>query len=283
MMPRFRPVAVLAALSWVAVSVIAAQAVAEEFQCQRGDLVRRIELRFADDADRLPCAVIYWRDTEAPGRPQNLWHADHELEFCRSKAREMVERLESAGWGCEGAPIGSAAATGAPERSSPDPERPDDPAASRGSESASPTARPDQATLRAALARDIQRLQELTAGSPGEFATDTATLGDLNGDGLEDAAVLLTHRAEGAEPTYYLLAYVFNGATFQPVARINLEAYYRNFTEVGIQDVAGGSVDILLHVPRADDPQCCPSGRRQATFGLRDGQLVLLKESEPGA
>jgi hypothetical protein len=280
MMPTFRPAAVLAALSWVVVSVIAAQAVAEEFQCHRGDLVRRIELRLADDADRLPCAVIYWRDTEAAGRPQTLWHAEHELDFCRNKAREMVEGLESAGWGCEGAPIGSATATGAPERSSPDPERPDDPAASRGSESANATARPDQATLRAALARDIRRLEELTAGSPGEFATDTATLGDLNGDGLEDAAVLLTHRAEGAEPTYYLLAYVFNGATFQPVARINLEAYYRNFTEVGIQDVAGGAVDILLHVPRADDPQCC---RRQATFGLRDGQLILLKESEPGA
>jgi hypothetical protein len=280
MMPTFRPVAVLATLSWIAAAVVAAQA--EEFQCQRGDLVRRVELRFADDADRLPCAVIYWRDTEAPGRPQNPWHADHDLDFCRNKAREMVERLESAGWACRGASIGAAAATGAPERSSPDPD-PDDPAASRGSEAAGPGGQPDQATLHAALARDIRRLEELTAGSSGEFATDTATLGDLNGDGLEDAAVLLTHRTEGAEPTYYLLAYVFNGATFQPIARINLEAYYRNFTEVGIQDVAGGAVDILLRVPRADDPQCCPSGRRQATFGLRDGQLVLLKESEPGA
>jgi hypothetical protein len=283
MMPRFRPGAVLATLSWIVISVSVAQAVAEEFRCQRGDLVRRIELRLADDAGRLPCAVIYWRDSEAPGQPQNLWNADHDLDFCRRKAREMAERLQSAGWACEGAPIGATAATGAPERSSPDPERPEEPAGSQGSESASPTARPDQATLRAALARDIRRLEELTAGSSGEFATDTATLGDLNADGLEDAAVLLTHRAKGAEPTYYLLAYVFNGATFQPVARINLEAYYRNFTEVGIQDVAGGAVDILLRVPRADDPQCCPSGRRQATFGLRDGQLVLLKESEPGA
>jgi hypothetical protein len=283
MMPTFRPVAVLATLSWVAVSAIAAPAVAEEFQCQRDDLVRRIELRFADDADRLPCAVIYWRDTEAPGQSERLWHADHELDFCRNKAREMVQRLESAGWACGGPSIGSAATTVAPERSSPGLEHSDEPAASRSSEAAAPTARPDQAALRAALARDIRRLEELTAGSPGEFATDTATLGDLNGDALEDAAVLLTHRTEGAEPTYYLLAYVFNGATFQPVARINLEAYYRNFTEVGIEDVAGGAVDILLQVPRADDPQCCPSGRRQATFGLRDGQLVLLKESEPGA
>ena len=76
---------------------------------------------------------------------------------------------------------------------------------------------------------------------------------------------------------------LFDGETFQPVARINLEAFYQNFTEVGIRDVAGGAVDLLLRVPRAGDPQCCPSGRRQATFGLRDRQLVLLKESELGA
>lgn len=282
-MPTFRPVPVLATLSFLAVSVIAAGAVAEEFQCQRGELVRRIEVRFADDADRLPCEVIYWRDSEAPGQPQSLWNAEHQLDYCQDRAREMVEQLENAGWACAATPIGSAAAAVSPGRSSPEPGNADNATASRGAAPASPTARPDQATLRAALARDIRRLEQLTAGSSGDFATDTAALGDLNGDGLEDAAVLLTHRADGAEPTHYLLAYLFDGETFQPVARINLEAYYKNFTEVGIREVAGGAVEILLQVPRADDPQCCPSGRRQATFGLRDRQLVLLKESDPGA
>jgi hypothetical protein len=100
---------------------------------------------------------------------------------------------------------------------------------------------------------------------------------------MEDAAVLLTHRADGAEPSHYLLAYLFDGETFQPVARINLEAFYQNFTEVGIKAVADGAVEILLRVPRADDPACCPSGRRQATFGLQDRAFVLLRESEPGA
>jgi hypothetical protein len=281
MMLSFRPAPVLATLSFLAVSLVAARVMAEEFHCQRGDLVRRIEVQVADDADRLPCEVVYWRDDEAPGQPQALWNAEHQLDYCTDKAREMAERLEDAGWACDAIPIGAAAA--APERTSPQRSSPDDSSSIRDTPPANPTARPDQATLRAALARDIRRLEELTAASSGSFATQAATLGDLNGDGGADAAVLLTHRAEGAAPAHYLLAYLFTGETFQPVARINLDAYYKNFTDIGIRNVAGGAVEIVMQVLRADDPRCCPSGRRQATFGLRDGELVLLKESDPGA
>jgi hypothetical protein len=278
-MPTFRPFPVLVALSAVTVAIGAAEGVAEEFQCRRGDLVRRIEVQFANRADRLPCEVIYWKDDEAPGRPEQLWNAEHEIAFCTEKAREMVARLESAGWACAPRSGGAegptrTATTPSSERPSPQP---------RDSAPAHATGRPDRATLRAALARDIRRLDQLTAHSSGGFATDTATLGDLNGDGIEDAAVLLTHRGDGVAPSHYLVAYLFDGETFQPVARINLGAFYQNVTEVGIEDVEGGAVDLLLRMARAGDPQCCPSGRRQATFGLRDRQLVLLRESEPGA
>ena len=279
-MRSFRPAPVLATLGCLAVSLVAARAMAEEFQCQRGDLVRRIEVQFADDADRLPCEVLYWRDDEAPGQPQALWNAEHQLGYCTNKAREMAERLEDAGWSCDATPTG---ATAAAERSAPRRGSPDDSTSNQGAPPANPSAQPDQATLRAALARDIQRLEELTADPSGSFATQAATLGDLNRDGLADAAVLLTHSTENAAPSHYLLAYLFTGDTFQPVARINLDAYYKNFTEVGIRDVGGGAVEIVMQVLRADDPRCCPSGRRQATFGLRDREFVLLEESEPGA
>jgi hypothetical protein len=282
MMLSFRPAPVLATLSSLAVSLVAARAMAEEFQCQRGDLVRRIEVQFADDADRLPCEVVYWRDDEAPGQPQALWNAEHQLGYCRDKAREMAERLQDSGWACDAIQIGSPAA--APEGSSSQrSSSPENPSPSRNAPPPNQTAQPDQATLRAALARDIQRLEELTTDSSGSFATQAATLGDLNGDGVADAAVLLTHHADGAAPAHYLLAYLFTGGTFQPVARINLDAYYKNFTEVGIRTVAGGAVEIVMQVLRADDPRCCPSGRRQATFGLRDREFVLLEESDPGA
>jgi hypothetical protein len=279
MMLAFRPAPVLAMLSFLAVS-LAVRAMAEEIQCQRGDLLRRIEVQFADDADRLPCEVVYWREDEAPGQPQALWNAEHQLDYCTDKAREMAEQLEDAGWACDATPVGSAAAAGpsAPQRANPGDSR-----SARNAPPATAAARPDQATLRAALARDIERLEELTADPSGSFATQATTLGDLNGDGLADAAVLLSHHADGAAPSHYLLAYVFTGETFLPVARINLNAYYKNFTEVGIRNVAGGAVEIVMQVLRADDPRCCPSGRREATFGLRDRELVLLKESDPGA
>ena len=61
------------------------------------------ELQFADDADRLPCQVVYWKDQESPGEPRVPWRANSDLEFCVVKAREMVDGLQSAGWSCGGA------------------------------------------------------------------------------------------------------------------------------------------------------------------------------------
>lgn len=282
MMSTIRSVVLVATLGAGTVFAMTVEARGEEFQCQRGDQVRRVELRLADDADQLPCEVVYWLDTEAPGQPQSLWNAQNQLDYCRDKARQMVERLESAGWACD---AGGDDALAPPTAAGPEsprpapaesvPPQPAEPAATRG--------QPDLATLRAALDRDVRRLEELTAGSSGGFATDGATLGDLNGDGLEDAAVLLTHSTEGEEPTHYLLAYLFVGETFRPIARVNIEAFYHNFADVKIEDVTEGAVQILLHVPRADDPPCCPSGRRQATFGLQDREFVLLKEIDRGA
>jgi hypothetical protein len=276
------PAPILATLGFVAITTIAATAAGQEFQCRRDELIRRIELQFANDADRLPCEVVYWKDSEAPGQSQRPWRADHQLDFCTEKAREMVELLEAEGWACdEVAPSAEAAAPArpaAPRLSEPSSLTPP----SRDAGATPGTGQPDDATLQAALARDIRRLEELTNGS-GKFAPETATLGDLDKDGLEDAAVLLTHRSASGERTHYLMAYLFDGQTFQPVARLKIEGFYQNFSDVGLQAVEDGAVELLLLIPRADDPQCCPSGRRRATFGLQGGQFVLLNESDSGA
>ena len=285
-MPSRRPAPVLAALSSIAVWILPPQAQSEEYHCRRGDLVRRIEVRFADDADRLPCQVVYWRDTERPGQPRIPWNAENQLEFCTQKARELVERLQRAGWACNReAPLSADAAeldagTAAQEPSR-EPAVPDATAPRREPENGAP--QPDRAILQAALARDIRRLDQLTGASSWRFEPDMATLGDLDGDGVEDGAVLLSHRDENGGTSHHLLAYLFDGTTFRPVARINVEAYYQNFTDVAIESIADGGIELLLHTPRAGDPACCPSGRRRATFELRDGQLVLAAESESGA
>jgi hypothetical protein len=287
-MPSRRPALVLATLSLLAVSMLAERAWGEEYQCRRGDLVRRIEVRFADDADRLPCQVLYWRDSERPGQPRVPWKADHELEFCINKAREVADHLRSAGWTCDDDTALSEDAaqldTGAPaERSSREPAAPEATAITPRDDAANGSSKPDQATLQAALARDIRRLDQLSGTSPGGFEPQMATLGDLNGDGVADGAALLNHRDGDGGASHHLLVYLFDGNTFQPVARLNLEAYYQNFTNVAIAAIADGGIELQLNTPRAGDPACCPTGRRRATFELRDGKLVLVAESDSGA
>ena len=353
------PGLVIGTLSLIAVSILAGHAQSEEFQCRRGDLVRRIELRLADDADRLPCQVVYWKDQESPGEPRVPWKADHDLEFCVAKAREMVDGLQSAGWSCGGAAqpsqdaaeldaiepsegssrppaAHSAAATTANRSRHPqdlrerrparaaatrrcrEPNRairgssreqaaqlappPPDDAANRIAPSAGPSREPaaqltapppddaangaatsDQATLQAALDRDIRRLEELGGASAGRFKPEMTTLGDLDRDGVPDGAVLLSHRDDDGGSSHHLLAYLFEGNTFRPVARLNLESYYQNVASVALGEIADGGIELLLHTRRAGDPACCPSGRRNATFELRDGQFVLVAESDSGA
>jgi hypothetical protein len=281
------PGLVVGTLSLIAVSILAGHAQSEEFQCRHGDLVRRIELRLADDADRLPCEVVYWRDQESPGEPRVPWKADHDLQFCMDKAREMVDGLQSAGWTCDGAALPSqdAAELDAIAPSAGPSREPAVEAARSPGEHAEngPPVTPDQATLQAALARDIRRLDELGGASSGKFKPEMTTLGDLNGDGVADGAVLLSHRDADGGSSHHLLAYLSDGNTFRPVARLNLESYYQNVTSVAIGEIADGDVELLLHTRRAGDPACCPSGRRSAKFELRDGQFVLVAESDSGA
>lgn len=308
-----RPALILATLSLLAGSSLAERAQSEEYHCRRGDLVRRIEVRFADDADRLPCQVVYWRDNESPGRPQVPWKADHQLDFCLGKARQMADGLQGEGWTCDTEPalsedaaeLDAAAAGGepaAPEPAAPEPAAPEEaggepagtdapppspagnaPPPSPGKDATDGATSPDQVALQAALDRDLRRLEELSGASAGAFKPEMATLGDLNGDGVADGAALLTHRAADGGSSHHLLVYLFDGKTFRPVARLNLEAYYQNFTIAAIADIANGGIQLLMHTPRTGDPACCPSGRRLATFELRDGQLVLVAESDSGA
>lgn len=283
-MPSRRPALILAGLSLLAGSVLAAPAESDEYHCRRGDLVRRIEVQFANDADRLPCQVVYWRDTE--GRARTPWHAENQVEFCTRKAREMVKRLQGSGWTCDAAETSFEDAAeldaATPSKGSSRAPTTTD-ATAPGGEPDDGTQEPGHAILQAALARDVRRLDELTGTSSWDFRPEMVTLGDLDGDGLEDAAVLLSHRDDNGGSSHHLLAYLFDGTTFRPVARISVEAYYQNFTDVVIEEIADGGIALLLRVPRAGDPACCPSGRRQATFELRDGALVLAAESESGA
>ena len=253
-------------------------------------------------------SAVIWQDAAGSDRSRLVWRSSSQLHFCTEKARQLVHELIDKGWTCEAQVTGSEARSDAaltvrleraapnldaalPPRAGPDadaalplraasePAAPAEPA--RGSAAEPPRA--DQALLRAALERDVARLDQLAGPARRGFELEAARLGDLDGDGIEDAVALLTHSPEGAPPSHHLLAYAFEGGTFQPVARLALTRKEAVATQMELQDIVDGVIELVLHVPRPGDPACCPSGRERARFVLRDQQLVDAGKTRPGA
>lgn len=69
--------------------------------CTSGELVRRVVVDVGDLGTSLPCEVVYWKDTEAPGVRRVLWNAGSDAAFCDGKAAGLVDKLASAGWRCD--------------------------------------------------------------------------------------------------------------------------------------------------------------------------------------
>ena len=292
-MAKFRATSAIAALAFAIGCVIFGEGGAQDVRCQRNELVRQIEVQFARDGDGLPCQVI-WRGMVAADRTRLVWRSESELEFCTQKARELVHQLIDGGWTCDaqlvvherGAPAVTVRLDPAmPEADAalplrPPPESPEPPAPPAEHQPGD-ARQPDEAALQAALARDVERLDQLTGPTPGRFEVQMARLGDLNGDSIEDAVALLTHYPDGAPPSHHLLAYLYDGQTFQPVARRALTET-EGLAEAELQDVVDGVIAVILHVPRPGDPECCPSGRRHVDLVLHGNRLVAAGR-RPGA
>lgn len=71
----------------------------DKYQCSFGDMQRRVEIS-SEPGVEVPCSVHYFKDTEMPGEQQVLWSADNDPTYCRSKALELVAKLEGWGWDC---------------------------------------------------------------------------------------------------------------------------------------------------------------------------------------
>jgi hypothetical protein len=245
-MARHRPRIALPALVLTGAVAAAGPTQALDVRCVREGLVRDVQVRFARDADGLPCQVIWQSPVGAEPR-QLVWRSDSRLDFCTDKARALVHRLLEGGWWCESEAAAYASRSAPDHRARREPDEGEADAAlpldtesgpdGQGTPSArpkdrppavtvepggAPAARPDQALLQAAVARDLERLEGLTGSSAGSFEVHTARLGDLDGNGIEDAVALLTYRSPGALPSLHVLAYRFEGQSFQPVARLPL-------------------------------------------------------------
>ena len=160
-----------------------------------------------------------------------------------------------------GEPSSRAAARG-------EPSTPNEPAAAS-------SAHPNAALLDQVVEQTLHSVQELYGG---EFQAELAAFGDLDGDGLEDAAVMITYQADRTEYVQYLVAYLFNGKTFQSVATRNVGGRFLDAVRADLQGIADGR--ILVELEALDgDASCCAS--RRTAFALEKGQLIEV--DAPGA
>jgi hypothetical protein len=265
-------------------SAHALAAVAEQYDCRRDDILRRIEVQVSDRPSQLPCEVVYAKG----GSSSVLWEADNELDFCMERARELAGRLEESGWACT--MQGAGTKHEAPRRDDPAPEEaaPNEAAPADTAPEALPSGfarevepsagRPERAVLDDALERDLDRLSKLTPS--GEFRVEAVSLGDIDRNGLEDAAVLMTYGRDGSNRDRYLVAYLFDGETFKATAQAPIGQNVSDLESAELRGVERGGIDVLLSFREPHDPECCPSGRRKLNFVLREGALV--EQSAPG-
>jgi hypothetical protein len=319
----------------VLVVVVAGQlypAHAAEFRCRNGGLERRIALISGDDAQGIACEVRYWRDATAPDSGQVLWHAQKDAAFCRTKALELLTRLEAGGWTCGSleqpvspapthaqvtdpplevtppAPVTAAPSQAAPAAvvtdeppavapadSSPAPAAPaagpDEPAAAEPAERAPPAptaaaasvpaapivppfAHPAAPLLDQVLKQTLRSVEQLYGG---EFRAEHVAFGDLDGDGVQDGAVLITYEAERNDYVQYLVAYLFKGETFQSVATKNVGGRFLDAMRAALRGIADGKILVELESLGAG-AACCAT--RQIALVLDGGQLV--EAAEPG-
>jgi hypothetical protein len=165
LMARHCPRFLLAGLVLTGTMVVTAPTQALDVRCERDRLVRDVQVRLAQDADGLPCEVL-WRSTVGAERRQLVWRSDSRLNFCTDKARALIHRLLDGGWKCESVAAAYASRSVLDQAARREPDEGEADAAlplgkefhsdgqgapSAGREEEGP--RPDQALLQAAVAR----------------------------------------------------------------------------------------------------------------------------------
>ena len=99
---------------------------------------------------------------------------------------------------------------------------------------------------------------------------DTMAKGDLSGDGIDEAVVLLTHNAGGSGVFMYLAVVRNQGGDPDNIATIRIG----DRVKVTTLRIADGKViaDLVDHAP--EDPMCCPSRQVRREWLFQGGQLI---------
>jgi hypothetical protein len=127
---------------------------------------------------------------------------------------------------------------------------------------------PDATILGQVVEQTLRSVQELYGG---DFRSDDAAFGDLDGDGRDDAAILVTYEAAPDDYVQYLVAYLFDGETFQSIATKNVGGRFLDARRAAMQGIIDGA--IVVDLQAMDGGAACCEARR-AAFALKEGELV---------
>jgi hypothetical protein len=108
------------------------------------------------------------------------------------------------------------------------------------------------------------------ASRPTVVFTEPFALGDLDGDGVEDAAVLLVEDSGGSGSFVYLAAVLNRDGQPENVATTLLG----DRAQVEELSIDSGQIGVKMLTHGPDDPMCCPSQESQATYTLEGSELV---------
>jgi hypothetical protein len=122
-----------------------------------------------------------------------------------------------------------------------------------------------QAPLQAGAYDDPQARIQLDE----KFAT-----GDLNGDGLPDAAVILIVDPSGSGTFFYLFALRSENGQLVQAA----QAYIGDRQGIRSLEIVDGQINLDYVTQGPDDPLCCPSQHRLRTYRLENDTLSLVNE-----
>ena len=121
-------------------------------------------------------------------------------------------------------------------------------------------------------ARDGKWLEEGPDGRQSLAVIDPGVRGDLDGDKIPDAAVLLVYSGGGSGAFNYLAAVLNDQGRPRHVSSIELG----DRVKVGSVAFEKGRVVASLVVHGANDPLCCPTVPVTRAFELAGGRLVEL-------
>ncbi len=94
-------------------------------------------------------------------------------------------------------------------------------------------------------------------------------LGDLNGDGADDAAVVLASNAGGSGTFVHLAAVLNQNGQPQHIASVSLG----DRVKIEAVKIEAGTITVNMVTHGPNDPQCCPTLKATKTFKLQGDKL----------